>query len=133
MHIVDSLFGGPEYQTTVSISKKASKTLDKFAKKNQQVVGYLLKKLKFYAEKGFQLYEGEGKPIRHEWDGVLRIGETSSLLRLLGFYEHEDKSSFLIIDAYRKHGQRLSSDDRERIDRVASVRRNRLWTKGSAR
>ena len=131
MEFVDSFFEGAKYATAVFISDKARKALIKLAKKNRQAAGHVLKRLEFYAGAGLRLYEGDKKPIRHEWDGVYRIGEPSSLFRLLGFYDAEDKTSFVIMDAYQKHGQSLSSGDRGRIDEVAKVRKNQLWRKRS--
>ena len=86
-----------------------------------------MKRLMRYAQNGFLLYEGKEKPIRHEWDGVYRIGHPVDLFRILGFYEDDTKTNFIVIDAWMKGGQRLSASEQARIDAIATVKKNGLW------
>lgn len=124
MHLVDELFVGDEFYMTVRIAEKAKKELAKYVRRGQGT--RFLKKLKRYATVGFPEYEGDKNPIRHEWDGVWRIAD-SSLFRLIGFYEGTGKESFIVIDAFTKSGKSLSVAQRRRIDEVARVKREGLW------
>lgn len=87
----------------------------------------LAHKLREYAKAGFENYTTRSGPIRHEWDGVYRIGLHSSLFRLYGFFERPN--SFVIIDSSKKRGQKLSAGERARIDNVAKVKQRASWKK----
>jgi len=92
----------------------------------------LLGKLRTFAENGFALFQGEGRPVRPEWREVFRIEyRRSSLFRLIGFYADEGRREFVVIDAFLKTGQALTPAQRKRIDAVADVKRDRLWRKKS--
>jgi len=132
MHIVDALFVGSDFVTSVWMSRDADKTLKKFQKKHRTEIPKLLAKVEHWAEGGFVNFEGgEGYPIKHESDGpgVYRLGH-KTLFRLLGFYENDDKGLFIIIDAFLKSGESLNSSDKDRIRAVANVKKYRQWQKG---
>ncbi len=65
-------------------------------------------------------------PIRHEWDGVFRIGD-ESLFGVIGYFDVD--GSFLAIDAYLKSGTKLSAPQRKRIDDVAALKQNGLMVR----
>ncbi len=124
-HIVDELFVGAEYRTSVWIADKALKKLKKFVQRGEGAK--FLKKLKHYATAGFPGFEGREMPIRHEWDAVYRVAHSALLFRLIGFYEGDDRTRFIAIDAFEKSGQALTASERNRIDEVARVKRDQLW------
>ena len=128
MHIVDRLFVGPQYATEVWISEQAAGALKKFTKRDRATAARMLRNVERWAESGFQNYEGdEGTPIRHEGHEVYRVAYRSSLFRLIGFYEKDNRAVFIIMDAFRKRGRKLSKPERERITEVASVRDKNEW------
>lgn len=128
MHIVEEYCCGDEFATAVWLSIAANVAIVKFVHKGKKQVSTLLEKVEYWAEKGFASFEGKkGYPIRHEWDGVYRIGLPASLFRLIGFYENDDKASFIIIDVLKKRGTGLSKSETSRIDAVAKVKREGLW------
>lgn len=130
MHVVEEYYGGSEFATAVWLSEGANKAILKFVRKGGQQAAVLLQKVEYWAKTGFASFEGgEGCPIRHEWDGVYRIGRTSSLFRLIGFYENDDRASFVIIDVLHKRGTRLTKGEISRINGVAQVKREGLWRK----
>ena len=91
----------------------------------------LLNKLQHFAKTGFRPYEGEKRPIRHEWDGVYRIAhKPDTLFRICGFYEDElGKTSFIAMDAFTKKGKKLTQRDRDRINDVVRIKNQQLWQK----
>ena len=101
----------------------------KFARKHHQEIQKLLDKVRFWATEGFKSFEG-GKtyPIKHERDGVFRLGHRT-LFRLLGFYENDNGESFIVIDAILKSGQSLASHEQGRIREVARVKAEGSWQK----
>jgi hypothetical protein len=123
MYLVDPLFAGPEYRTTVLISEGAAETLDEFSWSEDGK--RFVKKLREYARNGFRNYTGGESPIRYEWDGVFRICHRSTLFRLIGFYVDQD--TFIVIDGFEKHGTKLRPNERARIDRVAEVKGTSDW------
>ena len=125
IHRVDPLFVGEEYRTEVWISKQAAKKLEKFVRKSETGQRFI-RKLATYAEEGFTNWEGG--PLCLEWDDVWRIGHSATLFRLIGFYERRP-DCWIAIDAITKKGQKLSSADRERINAVARVKRQKAWVK----
>ncbi len=128
--VVDPLFVGAEFRTCVWISERASNLLTKYVRKRSGLP--FLRKLKYYAERGFESLEHGDGPIRYEANGVYRIGHSSSLFRLIGFYGDVKKEEFVIIDAFTKGGQKLSAPQRRRIAEVARIRQRTLrWRKRS--
>ena len=124
---VAELFQDESNLTRVCISGAAAKALAGFQATKENPSGALLKKLHHWAKNGFWNYEAAEGPIRHESDGVYRLGIRLHLYRLIGFYADDDKHVFIIADAYLKKGQKLSGDDRKRIRHVATCKRDRLW------
>ncbi len=124
MHWVDLLFSG---KTRLWLSDAAMGIVKSWFRKHRRDVEELLQKLEHCANAGFGLYEGEGRPIRREWGGVYRIGHRASLFRLIGFYEDDTKTDFIVIDGFKKRGQQLSQAERARIDEVARVKAQGLW------
>jgi len=80
---------------------------------------------------GFALHErGDHPPVRHEWNGVYRIGFVDSKFRIIGFYEDgKGTTEFIAIDAFHKSGQGLSAKERARINEVARVKQEHDWRK----
>ena len=115
-------------QTRVWITKPALQEFKKYQNREQPQKKFL-KKLKRYAERGFVNFEGsEGSPIRHEWDGVYRISD-GSLFRLLGFYENENRTDFIVIEAFLKNKTKLNSSHKDKINAIARIKRDKSWTK----
>jgi len=131
MVIVRPLFAGDAYRTEVWISDDALAAIEKYVRKKENPRGFLLKKLKHYAMNGFENYVGSDKPIRHEWDGVYRIGHDNNLFRVLGFFDGRGDGIFISADAYLKRGQDLSAADRRRINAVARIKAEGTWRKAS--
>ncbi len=128
MHIVDGLYVGPEYATAVWLSRKADKALDRLHRHGRDI-DLLQDKIEHYAKAGFIKFEG-GPVLKHEWDGVYRLGRPDSLLRMIGFYAHDNKGQFLIMDAFLKLKGGLGSHERERINEIARVKRYGDWQEG---
>ncbi len=121
---VEPLFRGAGFKTEVLISRAAKKELLEYVKK----VGSprFLHSLKTYATVGFSTRISGNGPIKHEWNGVFRIGDRS-LFRLIGFFDGVKDERFVIIDAFLKTGQGLAKPQRDRIDTVAEVKRGGFW------
>ncbi|MBY0261204.1 MAG: hypothetical protein K2Q20_02605 [Phycisphaerales bacterium] len=100
--------------------------LEWYQTRKEKHAGSFLKKLERYASEGFSVFVGDGKPIRLEWDQVYRIGEKSSLFRLVGFHVG-NYSEFIAIDAYLKSDTKLNASERHRIDSVAAIRARGGW------
>ena len=133
MYTVTALFSGSGHKTRIWVSPQAAKKIHECVLKKDKPKDALLKKLQRYATNGFQHYEGDHNPIRHEAHGVYRIGlPPKSLFRMIGFYEDHTKRDFIILDAYEKRGQKLGASDRDRIKHVAQVRNDQLWEKTQA-
>src|SRR4051812_6669723 len=113
MHEVEELFAGVLCQTRFWISDAATKAIDDYLSTRPQEAGKLAAKLKYYAQAGFLRFEGEGNPIKHEWDGVYRIA-WEGLFRIVGFYEDDRKKDFIAIDAFLKKKTKLSAKERDR-------------------
>lgn len=93
--------------------------------------GRIQSKLKHCCQNGLWLFEDIQPPIvKHEWDGIYRIGFVFSLFRLVGFYEDRLlKRDFICIDAFQKSGKKSSAPERERINRAAAIKRTGSWRK----
>jgi len=129
MYEVDDLFPDDNCVTQVWVSARAAKEIAEHNRTKANPPGALLKKLRRYARTGFAHYEGDEKQIRHEGDGVYRIGQKESLFRIIGFYEDDDRCQFTAIATRQKRGQELSAADRKCIRMVARVKREKLWKK----
>ena|SRR5947207_1087207 len=127
MHIVDLLFQPyPRFQTELWISEHAAEALDDFVDETNEGPRFY-KKLSFWAEAGFPVYERKGeRPIRREENGVYRVGAGLTLFRLYGFYD-KGKRNFIAIDAVHKRKTKLSSAERTAIRSVARVRDDEDW------
>lgn len=132
MHRVDPMFVGDEIVTDVWMSEQAAREIGKYDKKHRGEMKEIAKKVRYFAEAGFPLYEGNTRPIRHEWDSIFRIAAArNGLFRLIGFYEDEKRVCFVVIDAFLKRGRSLSDAQKDRINEVARVRRDHDWEKKS--
>jgi hypothetical protein len=113
---------GVRCNTRLWFSKRVWKVMGRYRD------GRIHTKLKHCCQAGLWLFEGVIPPIvRHEGDGVYRIGFTFSLFRIIGFYE--SRQDFICIDAFEKGKTKLNASERERIARVADVRKNGNWRK----
>ena len=128
IHRVEPLFVGDDYSTDVWISEQASEVLNKFLGKTRARGKEFIAKVEHYAKSGFENYEHNRGPIRHEGNHVFRIGQTSSLFRLIGFYVG-GKSEFICMDGFTKRGKELSRPQRERIAQVAKIRKQQSWVR----
>lgn len=128
MVLVDPLFVG-EFATEVWTSKKLQDFVKKYSRKHHEEIMRLLGKIEDYARAGFENFEGSQLAIRHEFDGVYRIGRDASLFRMIGFYENDRRCCFLLMDGFLKRGQKLSESDRKRIASVAQIKKLRHWSK----
>lgn len=127
---VNEVFPGRPQKTRLYASAAVIKGIEQYQKRRERHRGQLVKKLYYWAQNGFELFEGDKSPIRHEWNGVYRIGQQIDLFRIIGFYEDGQKKSFIAIDAFMKTDQRLTESERHRIDAVAKVRKDGNWRKG---
>ena len=127
IHVVDVVLDWDNYATRVLLSEKAQKEFEKLRKKKQTEYRRFVGVLDRYAKAGFENFEGDAAPIRYEGGEVYRVGYTSTLFRLIGFFEDDRRDSFVGIDAFRKPGSQLTSGQRDRIKEVASVKRQRRW------
>jgi hypothetical protein len=114
--------------TQLWFSARVWKAVEKFGDPGR---GRFWMQLQRCCQNGFAAYERIGGPVvKHEWDGVYRVGFNWSLFRIIGFYaDGSNKSEFICIDALEKSGQKLKAPERQRIDEVVKVRRNHLWVK----
>ena len=128
IHIVEPLRVGDDYRTDVWISEQASEVLNKFLRKSKVKGKEFVAKVEHYAESGFENFEHSRGPIRHEGNQVFRIGQTSSLFRLIGFYVG-GKSQFICMDGFTKRGKKLSGPQRERIAQVARIKLQGSWVR----
>ncbi len=119
---------GDDYSTDVWISERASEVLSKFLRKTRARGQEFIAKVEHYAKKGFGKYESRRGPIKHEGNHVFRIGQKSSLFRLIGFYVG-GKTEFICMDGFTKRGQKLSAAQRERIAQVAKIRKQQSWVR----
>lgn len=89
----------------------------------------LFKKISYYSEMGFLKHEGsKGRPIKHEGNGVYRIGHR--LFRVYGFYTDEiRKNEFIGITPWLKRGQKNTSRERAIIKHIAQVKTDGDWIK----
>jgi len=118
---------GASCVTRVWLSEKAQDEIDQFCSGGDPNKTFF-KRMQRYAKAGFEKYEGgHGDPIKYEWDGVYRVRPTSGQLRIIGFYENDDRRRFIGIDAFLKKKTRLNVGERGRIDAVADVKRNGDW------
>ena len=128
IHRVKPLFVGDDYSTDVWISERASEVLSKFLRKTRARGKEFIAKVEYYAENGFENFEHSDGPIRHEGNHVFRIGQKSSLFRLIGFYVGE-KTEFICMDGFTKRGKTLSRPQRERIAQVARIKQQEYWVR----
>jgi hypothetical protein len=130
MHDVTEVPFGFPCKTHLWLSQRAQDEITHFRKRGDPNGAYW-KRVARFAKDGFGLHDqGEFPPIRHEWDNVYRIGFVDSLFRLIGFYEDPStKSDFIAIDAFLKKKKKLNRSERDRIDKVAEVRRLKQWRK----
>ena len=127
MHEVEELFKDIPCRTRVRISAQAARAFQKFRKKGDPNASFW-KKLKECTTKGFEYFQvGDWPQVSPEWDGVFRFGVRDSRFRLIGFFHGVGCSDFIVIDAFRKGGQRLSRSECDRIDAVAEVKRSGDW------
>lgn len=119
---VDKLFTGAEYKTQVYASESVLDALDD--KSNRIAREKFRNHLERYATNGFEIYEPDN--VRHEGDGIYRIGIRGDLFRVIGFYQ-QGKMVFVAIDQFKKAGQKLNASQRKRIEEVKHVRDEQLW------
>ena len=123
---VHALFVGRQFRTEVWVADKVIEEL------HDSAPGKFAAKLEYFATAGFVRFEAKiGQPIKHEWDGVYRVGLHKSRFRLIGFYEDDRKACFIGVDAFTKGKQKLSVPERARIDKVAAVKAGASWRKVS--
>jgi hypothetical protein len=116
-------------QTKLWVSQKVIDEIADFSKKRDHKLKFLAC-LERYAKNGFWNYEGDQKPIRAEKGyGVHRIGIVDFLFRVYGFYEGEDRTSFIAVEAALKRDTSLNASDRKKLDRVAKIKQKGLFKK----
>ena len=117
-------------KTRLWFSEKVQKEVAYFRRRGDPNGAFWMK-LKRCCEIGFAYAEQGGWPIiKHEWDGVCRIGIKSSVFRIVGFYAGDNKTDFIAIDAFEKQkGQRLSVPEQALVNVVVGVKKGSLWRK----
>lgn len=127
-HQVHELFD-VSCQTRVWITKRVENELWTFTKSRDHHRRFLAC-LERYAKNGFWNYDRcKSDPIRFEGDGVYRVGIKAFLFRVYGFYETNERKSFIAIDAFLKKDKKLNSSDRARIAEVARILKMHLYVK----
>jgi len=116
------------YRTNVWATERMIEQLTWYQRHKEKHKGFFVKKLERYAIDGFDLYQGDDRPVRLEWDQVYRIGHQSTLFRVIGFYVG-NPSEFIAVDAYLKSGMKLKASERERINHAAQLRASGNWVK----
>lgn len=123
---VDKLFVGPKYKTEVWVSKMVAQAFsDLLQAKSKSAL--IVRKMEHYAIAGFINYEGRRLPIRHEGNGVYRIGLEKDLFRVIGFYTSVNKKVFIAMETIQKHGKKLRGNESDVIYSVACMKKNGLW------
>ena len=88
----------------------------------------LYRKIKHYSENGFWKFEGAKRPIKHEGNGVYRIGY-GDLFRIYGFYNGPGRREFIAIRPHLKRGQKNTARERNAITKVRRAKDNGDWEK----
>lgn len=125
--VVHLLFKDQPCETHVWLSEYAAEQIEaEFGNDAKK----FMKKLKTFAQGGFWNFEGEEwKPIRHEYEGAYRVRhKSSSLFRLIGFYEDETKRTFVALDGFLKHrGDQYTAKQWSLIQDVARIKAEPGW------
>ncbi|MCH7839140.1 MAG: hypothetical protein IID38_02745 [Planctomycetes bacterium] len=130
MHLVESFLEGGKYRTDVwAATERVLRPMLKLKKKKPTLVHRFVSLIDRCAQRGFDRMPAN--VIRHEGNGVYAIGDRHGpLLRASGFFdEGHDKPTFVLMDFYEKHGQKLREPERGRIAEVARIRDQREWVK----
>lgn len=116
---------GRSILTEVWISDEAERLIRQDVKDAKACV----QKLLGFAQAGFWRLEGEENAIiRHEVGGAYRIRwRNSSLFRIIGFYETEQRKCFVILDAFEKDANGYTKKQWGRIQAVAQIKQANEW------
>jgi len=130
MYEVEIIFDGGE--TDVWMTESVLEAIeDHDAKINvRNTAGALLAKIKMWSQQGFRKFEGRHRDIKHEGQGVYRLGHRD-LFRVYGFYEDDPKKgTFIALVAHAgKQKKRNTRKEQQKIDEVARARDNVDWRK----
>ncbi len=125
--ILSSAYPDLNWSTVLLATRAVEEALIEFSQTKDNPKNAFLDKLVYFAETGFEKWIGDKRPIRHEWDGIYRIGTDRSLFRIIGFFSNNQKNEFVAVDAFLKHGQKLSAPERKKIDQAAQIRTAGQW------
>lgn len=126
MIVVERLFPGTSLATEVWVSESVKEAIAQYAL-TERTQGEFLKKLNYWANRGFASLEGRGCPIRHEWDGIYRVGMYATLFRIYGFYEGARKAEFIAVTSTTKREQRLRPADKNQINEASRIKTENDW------
>ena len=129
METVDLLFDDPEHRTAVWVSERVQGIIDKYRRKHRQRATEYFHDIQYYAENGFKVFVGGGRPIQHKRSGVYATEPRATLFRLYGF-QRNDWNEFIVLGATLKDGQKMKNDDWDEVNHVIRVRNSkRGWKK----
>ena len=126
MILVERLFPGTSLKTEVWVSDSVREAIGDYTR-TEKHPGTFLKKLKHWATAGFATCEGQRNPIRHEWDGIYRVGKHATLFRIYGFYEGPNKAEFIAVTSTTKRGQKLTTADENQINEASRIKVEKDW------
>lgn len=104
-------------RTRVWWTRAALEGMAEYERTEQPKRGAFRRKVRYYAENGFDLFEGDKSPVRHRSAGVYRIGQKSTQFRVVGYYESARRDSFVVVEAELK-----DKDINAQINRVVRIR-----------
>jgi hypothetical protein len=108
MEEVREFFPGHDRKTRLWMTDRVAAELLRFARRGDPDRQFM-KLLDRYTKNGFENYMGGSPPpIKHEWDGVYRVGIMRFLFRIIGFFDGPGTADFIALDTFTKGGQKLS-------------------------
>lgn len=125
--ILTPAYPGVAWKTRLWASGTTLEAIEIYTARKDRPRGFFVGKLKYYAETGFDPWIGKDRPIRHEWDGVYRIGHPSTLFRVYGFFENNTTRNFIALDAFVKRGRKLNAREIARVNCVVDLRVRGAW------
>ena len=126
MTIVKGLFTGNIFFTEFWVSEDV---LDDLYNRKYPNRNKLVARIERMSKSGFSNWEGTAGNVRHEGDGVYRIGIHSDLFRIYGFYEKNDRRCFIAIKAILKRDKKMSERERNIVKQVKKIKEKKSWEK----
>jgi hypothetical protein len=123
IYIADSDFQTDVWAATDNVIRR----MLKLAKKKKKLVLEFQGLLQRAAKTGFDTLPSS--LLKHEFDNVYAFGNRQgSLLRAGGFFhEPAAKRTFVLMDFFEKHGQKLRASERKRLQEIGRIRDCNEW------